>query len=76
MKSPFLTSKELAERWKISSETLRSWRFSALGPHYTQINGVIRYNLDVIEQFERERLRRHTADNVLVRGMEGKVTSR
>lgn len=72
-KEIFLTAQDLSDRWKVPLSTLQAWRFNATGPLYTQLNGIIRYTLEEVQKFERSRLRRHTADNVLVRGVEGKV---
>lgn len=73
MASDLLTAKELADRWHITTETLRYWRWNATGPTYVHINGVRLYRFEDIQQFEKDHLRRHTADNVLVRGVEGKM---
>jgi len=73
MASNRLTPKQLAERWSITTETLRYWRWNAKGPLYVKMNGVIVYRLEDVDQFEKEHLRRHTADNVLVNGVEGKM---
>lgn len=74
MSSVILTSKELGERWRVTTETLRYWRWNATGPIYVKINGCVLYRLEDIEQFEKDHLRRHTAmDGVLVNGMEGKM---
>lgn len=73
MTSVLLTPQQLGERWNVTPETLRNWRWNATGPLYLKINGCILYRLEDIEQFEREHLRRHTADDALVNGMEGKM---
>lgn len=73
MVSDLLTAEELGERWHVSPETLRYWRYNAKSPPYIKLNGRILYRLDDIDQFERKHLRRHTADNVLVNGVEGKM---
>ena len=73
MASDLLSPEELAERWRISTETLRYWRYNGKGPLYIKLNGRILYRLEDINQFEREHLRRHTADNVLINRVEGKM---
>lgn len=35
----FLTTAELAERWKMSANTLRSWRLRGEGPRYVRPSG-------------------------------------
>lgn len=32
--STYLTTAELAQRWKISANTIRNWRFRSAGPRY------------------------------------------
>lgn len=73
MASELLTEEELAKRWRVSTETLRYWRWNGTGPDYIKLNGRILYYRDDIEQFEKARLRRHTANEVLINGKEGKV---
>jgi len=52
----FLTPECLARRWGIDSATLRTMRHQGRGPNYTKITGkIVRYNLEDIEQFEKER---------------------
>lgn len=73
MTSGLLTTQELAERWHISTETLRYWRYNGKGPLYIKLNGPILYRLEDVLQFERDHLRRHTADTMLVNGVEGRM---
>ena len=73
MASVILTSEGLAERWHVSTETLRYWRWNGTGPPYMKINGCVLYRLVDIEQFERDHLRRHTAEGALVNGLEGRM---
>ena len=49
----FLTSKELAKRWKMSEGTLRNWRATSQGPKFVII-GVrnVLYPLESIEKYE------------------------
>jgi hypothetical protein len=68
------TPEELGERWHISTETLRYWRWNATGPDFVKFNGCVLYRWDNIDEFEKAHLRRHTAaDHMLVNGKEGKV---
>lgn len=61
MKEPFLTSRELANRWKIKIITLKQWRCSGKGPYYHKLGGRIMYRINEIEQFEERALRAHTS---------------
>lgn len=46
----YLSTRELAARWSIKPATLLAWRSHAKGPRYTKIEGVIRYAMaDVID---------------------------
>ena len=50
----FLTTAELAERWRISPRTLEGWRDKGIGPTYTRIGNRVRYHIDVIERAEND----------------------
>ena len=47
-----LSTKQLAERWKVSEGTLRNWRTAARGPKYLKIGSMIRYRVSEIVRFE------------------------
>lgn len=49
----FLTTKELAKRWRMSHRSLEGWRDKGLGPTYHVIGSSVRYHIDVIVEFER-----------------------
>lgn len=49
----FLTTKELAHRWRISPRTLEGWRDKGIGPAYAKIGNRVRYHIDVVESAER-----------------------
>jgi hypothetical protein len=51
----FLSTKELARRWKLSTRTLERWRGLCLGPDFMKIGGRIRYTAETIQQYERGR---------------------
>lgn len=61
MGTPFLTSKELAERWKLTPETMKKWRCSGKSPPYKKIGGRILYKTEDIEKLEDEADRYHTS---------------
>ena len=51
--SEFLTPEELAERWRMSKETLFKWRSQNHGPPYLKISGVkVLYKMADIEHYE------------------------
>jgi uncharacterized protein YjcR len=56
MKSPYLTTAELAERWQVSVATVRSWRSRGTGPAYIKLgdgrSSEVRYHLDDIHAYE------------------------
>jgi DNA-binding transcriptional MerR regulator len=50
----FLTTAELAHRWRMSPRTLEGWRDKGIGVSYRRIgNSRILYALDDVEEFER-----------------------
>ncbi len=52
----FLTERKLAERWDMSERTLQRWRWDwprkKQGPEWVKIGTAIRYDLNVIEEYE------------------------
>ncbi|MGN8094748.1 helix-turn-helix transcriptional regulator [Methylobacterium sp. 22177] len=58
----FLTTEALAERWKMSAHTLIQWRQQARGPVFTKIGGKVRYELAIVEAWERARAVQSPAD--------------
>ncbi|MXO94063.1 helix-turn-helix domain-containing protein [Erythrobacter arachoides] len=50
----FLTTKELAHRWRISPRTLEGWRDKGIGPCYTKIGNRVRYHIDAVERAEHD----------------------
>jgi hypothetical protein len=56
MSSLSLTTAELASRWKMEPNTLRTWRARKIGPPYYKPSGnergACRYKLDAIERWE------------------------
>lgn len=47
-----LSSRELADRWKMNPGTLRAWRASDRGPSFSRIGRKIIYLLREIEKYE------------------------
>lgn len=54
-KETFLTTEELAKRWKISARSLDNIRASGKGPSYFKIIGSIRYKLSDVVEYENEK---------------------
>ncbi|MCB1489270.1 MAG: DNA-binding protein [Bauldia sp.] len=52
-----LTESQLAERWQLSERTLIRWRVEAKGPAWLKLNGRVRYRLEDVVAFERQRRR-------------------
>lgn len=51
------TERELAERWKLTARTLRSWRKDGKGPAFLDIgNNTIRYRAEDIAAYEEKNL--------------------
>ena len=48
----WLTTAELAERWKLTERTLERWRAERYGPCWHVLGGSIRYALAEVEAFE------------------------
>lgn len=48
----YLTPTELAERLRLSRNTLAVWRNKGIGPRYLKINKKILYNVEDVEDFE------------------------
>jgi hypothetical protein len=48
----FITTKELARRWRRSPRTIEGWRVKKTGPNYLELNGMVLYDLDEIIKFE------------------------
>lgn len=61
--NPFLTVGQLAKRWKMTTPTLRQWRWFNKGPQFQKIGGRALYKLEEIERFENELIRAHTTDD-------------
>lgn len=61
MQTQFLTTNELAARWKLSYKILCEWRCSGHGPLFFKIGGRIRYRVEDVEIFEASKLRQSTS---------------
>jgi hypothetical protein len=56
----YLTSSELAQRWRLHPKTLANWRVRGAGPTYFKVGdgqqAHVLYELAVIEEWERKRV--------------------
>ena len=49
----FLTSAELAARWRLRPQTLANWRHTGQGPPFIRVGNRVRYPIEAVESFER-----------------------
>jgi hypothetical protein len=49
----FLTSKELANRWRLADQTLANWRYAGKGPPFIRVGSRVLYPVKGIHAFER-----------------------
>jgi len=49
----YLTSRELAQRWRLSEQTLANWRHGGKGPPFMRIGGRILYPIEGINAQEK-----------------------
>ena len=57
----YLTSKELAHRWRLSEQTLANWRHAGKGPVFLRIGGRILYPVNTLTEFETKWLSQHSS---------------
>ena len=55
-KKEFLTSQELADRWRVHLDSIHRWRREGKPPSFYSINGKILYKLAEIEDLELAKL--------------------
>jgi predicted DNA-binding transcriptional regulator AlpA len=51
----YLTPRQVADRYQISVETLKDWRYHGDGPKYVKLGQQVRYRLRDLEEWERTR---------------------
>ena len=49
-----MLTNELADRWRMSANTLRVWRSAGKGPSYNKRGDKVTYSLADIEAYEKE----------------------
>jgi hypothetical protein len=52
----FFPQDALAKRWQVSPRTLERWRWTGIGPRFLKIGRRVRYRLEDIEAYEKQRL--------------------
>ena len=62
-----LTEAQAAELLAISAKTLQAWRVRGGGPRYIKLGRCVRYRIDDIEEYVRQRTMAHTAQAMVVR---------
>ncbi len=60
MTASHLRPDELAERWRISADTLARWRWTGDGPRFLKVSGKVLYRLADIEAYEAAHVRSRT----------------
>jgi len=51
----FLTPDQVAERYQVSLDTLKEWRYRRRGPEFLRIGKRVRYREADLERWEQER---------------------
>jgi predicted site-specific integrase-resolvase len=49
----FLTSKEVADRWRLSDQTLANWRSAGKGPPFIRVGSRVLYPIEGIHAYEK-----------------------
>ena len=59
MNEIYLTPEQLVKRWAglVTEKTLANWRHIGEGPKYTKIGGRVAYPIELIEEYEKKRIR-------------------
>lgn len=50
----YLTEREVAQRFGLSTQAIQKWRRQDRGPAYFKMEGTVRYRLEDIEAYERK----------------------
>lgn len=49
----YLTSKEVADRWRLSDQTLANWRHAGKGPPFIRVGSRVLYPIEGINAWEK-----------------------
>ena len=49
----YLTSKEVADRWRLSDKTMANWRHAGKGPPFIRVGSRVLYPIEGINAFEK-----------------------
>jgi predicted site-specific integrase-resolvase len=49
----YLTSKEVADRWRLSDQTLANWRHAGKGPPFIRVGNRVLYPMEAVNAFEK-----------------------
>ena len=49
----YLTFKELADRWRLSDQTLANWRYAGKGPPFIRVGARVLYPSEGIHAYEK-----------------------
>lgn len=49
----YLTSKEVADRWRLSDQTLANWRSAGKGPPFIRVGSRVLYPVEGIYSYEK-----------------------
>jgi predicted site-specific integrase-resolvase len=49
----YLTSKEVADRWRLSDQTLANWRSAGKGPPFIRVGSRVLYPVEGIQAWEK-----------------------
>ncbi len=60
-----LSTRELADRWRISPRTLARWRWTGDGPRFLKVSGKVLYRLEDIEAYEAAHVRSRTDERAV-----------
>lgn len=61
----YLTTKELAARWKIAPKTLMNWRCANKGPRTKKVGWLVFYAIADVERYEKANTKRGAVFQVL-----------
>lgn len=60
MEKIYLSPEALSVRWDLPLTTLSQWRWHGKGPDFSKMGRRVRYELTVVEEFERQVVKKNT----------------